>query len=44
MDDYFFETHVRSCKEVEEHTSFLEIFNFSVRLRQCSTVYKGGLD
>ncbi len=31
MDDYFFENHVRSCKEVfEESTSYLVIYNFSV--------------
>ncbi|ERS97220.1 hypothetical protein HMPREF1624_06551 [Sporothrix schenckii ATCC 58251] len=29
MDDYFFENHVRSCKEISENSSFLEIYNFS---------------
>ncbi|TPX17339.1 uncharacterized protein E0L32_012194 [Thyridium curvatum] len=29
MDDYMFQFHVRSCKNVEEKTSYLEIFNYS---------------
>lgn len=33
MDDYFFQNHVRACKNVAEATSYLEIFNYSVRCR-----------
>ncbi|KAI5922196.1 hypothetical protein F4810DRAFT_299966 [Camillea tinctor] len=29
MDDYLFEYHVKSCKQVEEKTSYIEIFNYS---------------
>ncbi|KAF3769867.1 hypothetical protein M406DRAFT_248876 [Cryphonectria parasitica EP155] len=29
MDDYFFQDHVRSCRNVIEATSYLEIFNYS---------------
>lgn len=32
MDDYFFQNYVRACKNVSENTSYLEIFNYSVRL------------
>lgn len=32
MDDYFFQNYVRACKNVSESTSYLEIFNYSVRL------------
>lgn len=32
MDDYFFQHFVRSCRNVSEATSYLEIFNYSVRL------------
>lgn len=31
MDDYFFQHHVRASKNVSESTSYLEIFNYSVR-------------
>lgn len=30
MDDYFFQHFVRSCRNVTEATSYLEIFNYSV--------------
>lgn len=30
MDDYFFQHFVRSCRNVTETTSYLEIFNYSV--------------
>lgn len=33
MDDYFFQNHVRACRNVPEATSYLEIFNYSVRRR-----------
>lgn len=33
MDDYFFKEYVRACRNVVESTSYLEIFNYSVRLR-----------
>lgn len=32
MDDYFFQNYVRACKNVTENTSYLEVFNYSVRL------------
>ncbi len=32
MDDYMFRAHVLSCRNVAEKTSYLEIFNYSVRL------------
>lgn len=31
MDDYFFKDFVRGCRNVAESTSYLEIFNYSVR-------------
>lgn len=31
MDDYFFQNYVQACKNVVEATSYLEIFNYSVR-------------
>jgi hypothetical protein len=31
MDDYMFNIHVNGCKYVHEATSYLEIFNYSVR-------------
>lgn len=31
MDDYFFQNYVRACRNVSENTSYLEIFNYSVR-------------
>lgn len=31
MDDCFFQHFVRSCRNVSEATSYLEIFNYSVR-------------
>lgn len=31
MDDYFFKGHVNNCRNVIEDTSYLEIFNYSVR-------------
>jgi hypothetical protein len=37
MDDYMFKNHVRSCKNVEEPTSYLEILNYSVRLPPSDT-------
>ncbi len=30
MDDYMFKSHVQSCKNVVENTSYLEILNYSV--------------
>lgn len=30
MDDYLFYTNVDRCKQVEEATSYLEIFKYSV--------------
>ena len=30
MDDYMFKSHVQSCKNVVEATSYLEILNYSV--------------
>lgn len=32
MDDYMFRSYVKDCKFVDEHTSYLEIFNYSVCL------------
>lgn len=32
MDDYFFKSHVKNCRNVTEDTSYLEIFNYSVCL------------
>lgn len=32
MDDYMFNAHVNGCKYVHEATTYLEIFNYSVRL------------
>lgn len=31
MDDYFFKEYVGACRNVVESTSYLEIFNYSVR-------------
>lgn len=31
MDDYFFQNYVRDSRNVSESTSYLEIFNYSVR-------------
>lgn len=39
MDDYFFTHFVRSCKNVSEATSYLEIFNYSVRGRWCHSTH-----
>lgn len=36
MDDYFFRNHVKACRNVAEDTSYLEIFNYSVR--NCLTI------
>jgi hypothetical protein len=33
MDDYMFRAHVRGCKNVIEHTTYLEILCYSVRER-----------
>ncbi len=30
MDDYMFRAHVKSCRNVVEKTSYLEILNYSV--------------
>jgi len=30
MDDYMFSIHVNGCKYVQELTTYLEIFNYSV--------------
>lgn len=44
MDDYFFQNYVRACKNVSESTSYLEIFNYSVRLPPvCRAQLKGDL-
>lgn len=32
MDDYMFRFYVDECRAVEETTSYMEIFNYSVRL------------
>ncbi len=31
MDDYMFRAHVAGCRKVVEETSYLDIFNYSVR-------------
>lgn len=36
MDDYFFQNFVRGCRNVSESTSYLEVFNYSVRGSSCS--------
>lgn len=32
MDDYMFHSHVNECRVVHEATSYVEIFNYTVRL------------
>ena len=34
MDDYMFRSHVESCKNVIESTSYLEILNYSVSVER----------
>lgn len=38
MDDYMFRQHIEDCQTVEEKTTYLEIFNYSVRPISLRTV------
>lgn len=42
MDDYFFKEYVRGCRNVVEDTSYLEIFNYSVRMGLRKSTYRIG--
>ena len=38
MDDYMFHQHVKTCRNVTEEKSCLEIFNYSVRSARRSEI------